>query len=545
MMNTLDLSLENLYRQYYRCRRNKRNTINALRFEAGQEKHLLALREALVERTYQPGRSVCFVTTRPKLREVFAADFADRVVHHLLVDYLERIWEPVFIHDSYACRRGKGVHAAVLRLQRFLREATANGTQRAWYLQLDVRNYFMSLDKDRLFALLAARLSDPAALWLTRVLVYHDCTSDYLLRGAPGLLARVPAHKSLFGAAPGKGLPIGNLNSQFFANVYLNGLDQFIKHELRCRHYLRYCDDLVLLSRDPDELGRWRNRIEEFLDQKLLLQLNPRQRLAPVSDGIDFLGYIVRREYRLVRRRVVAHFEERLRTFEARLVRDGRGVRCFRFDHAALDQLASVLASYLGHFRLANTWGLWQALWRRHPFLAQYFALDRNSGRPVRTFVVPADLISVRRQYRHFRWRFPEDVLFFKVGRFIEFYDLGRPRWLQVLKLQPMRPNRRGARYGFPQVQMERHLRTLLAQGFSVTFIREQRSPMGVRRLPAWRLTQPSDAQRFAMICANSRFDVPSASSDFTSRSSETVGSPASIFATRDWLDRSECASWL
>lgn len=105
-MSALDLSLESLYRAYYRCRRNKRNTANALRFEAGQEKHLLDLRAALRDRTYRPGRSVCFFTTRPKLREVFAADFRDRVVHHLLVDYLERIWEPVFIQDSYACRRG-------------------------------------------------------------------------------------------------------------------------------------------------------------------------------------------------------------------------------------------------------------------------------------------------------------------------------------------------------------------------------------------------------------------------------------------------------
>ena len=99
-MIALDLSLENLYRQYYRCRRNKRNTINALRFEADQEKNLIDLQEALVQRTYRPGRSVCFFTTRPKLREIFAADFRDRVVHHLLVDYLERTWGPIFIPIS-------------------------------------------------------------------------------------------------------------------------------------------------------------------------------------------------------------------------------------------------------------------------------------------------------------------------------------------------------------------------------------------------------------------------------------------------------------
>jgi hypothetical protein len=122
-------SLENLVRPYEACRRHKRNTANALRFEARQELNLLALRDELSERSYQPGRSVCFFVKRPKLREVFAADFRDRVVHHVLVSHLEEIWEPVFIHDSYACRRGKGVHAGVARLQRFMRQATANGTR--------------------------------------------------------------------------------------------------------------------------------------------------------------------------------------------------------------------------------------------------------------------------------------------------------------------------------------------------------------------------------------------------------------------------------
>jgi len=208
-MIALDLSLENLYRQYYRCRRNKRNTANALRFEAEQEKNLIGLREALLDRSYQPSRSVCFFATRPKLREIFAADFRDRVVHHLLVDYLERIWEPIFIHDSYACRRAKGVHRAVERLQGFLRQVTANGTRRAWYLQLDIHNYFMRIDKDILYRLLAARMRDETALWLTRLLVYHDCTENHVLRGPAALLQRLPPHKTLFRAEPNKGLPIG------------------------------------------------------------------------------------------------------------------------------------------------------------------------------------------------------------------------------------------------------------------------------------------------------------------------------------------------
>lgn len=489
-MIALDLSLENLYRQYLRCRRNKRNTVNALRFEVQQEKQLILLREALVERTYKPGRSVCFFTTRPKLREIFAADFRDRVVHHLLVDYLERIWEPIFIHDSYACRRGKGVHAGVERLQHFLRQVTANGTRRAWYLQLDIRNYFMSIDKAILLDLLAAKLKDDTALWLTRLLVNHDCTRDYVMRGAPDLLARIPPHKTLFGASPGKGLPIGNLNSQFFANVYLNGLDQFVKHELKCRHYLRYCDDFVLLSREPTQLNEWRGRIEAYLRDALKLELNPRQRLAPVSNGVDFLGYIVRREYLLVRRRVANHLQSRLRDFEARLVSEENGIRRYRFDAAALDELAATLSSYLGHFKRAHSWNLWQSIRRRFDFLSRYFDFDATRWRLMRKYATPKTLVRARNQYRHFRWRFPNDALLFQVGRFVEFYDVGANPVAHQLGLEPLRANRRGAQYGFPIRQTKRHLQTLLEAGFNVTLIAESVNPFGrIRpRVPVWRI---------------------------------------------------------
>ena len=196
-MIALDCSLENLYRKYLNCRRNKRNSANALRFEVEQERHLLELHAALLDRTYRPARSVCFFARRPKLREIFAAEFRGRVVHHVLVDYLERLWEPVFIHDSYACRRGKGVHRAVARLEQFLRQVTANGTQRAWYLQLDIANYFMRIDKRILWALLAPRIQDSHACWLTELIVFHDCTADFEYRGDPALAARVPPHKSL------------------------------------------------------------------------------------------------------------------------------------------------------------------------------------------------------------------------------------------------------------------------------------------------------------------------------------------------------------
>lgn len=483
-------SFENLYRQYLKCRRNKRNTANALAFEVHQEENLLDLKAALEARTYSPSRSVCFVTQRPKLREIFAADFRDRVVHHVLVDFLEAIWEPIFIHDSYACRQGKGVHAGVQRLQTFIRQATANGTCPAWYLQLDIRNFFMSIDKALLFAMLVKKMDDPDALWLTQVLVFHDCTGNYVMKGDADLFDRLPPHKTLFACEPGKGLPIGNLNSQFFANVYLNGLDQFVKHTLKCRWYLRYCDDFVVLAQDPAKLREWLALIAAYLWEVLRLELNPnRERLRPLGDGVDFLGYIVRRDYLLVRRRVVGHLRERLQWYERRMVLDGPGYRRFRFDPAELDEMQSVLASYLGHFKLAASYSLRQRLWRRFPFLDEFVSMSEKTGKLTRKDICPAGVRGVARQYRHFRRRFPGDVLFFQVGRFMEFYQPGDVLIARELGLTGMAANRRGARYGFPVTQAGRHLLTLLRAGHAVTLISETgRLLDGVKeRVPRYR----------------------------------------------------------
>jgi hypothetical protein len=345
------------------------------------------------------------------------------------------------------------------------------------------------MDREILFRLLAARLRDDTARWLTQVLVFHDCTANYLMRGRPELLAQIPPHKTLFGTAPGKGMPIGNLNSQFFANVYLNGLDQFVKHELRCRHYLRYCDDFVLLGESPARLEAWREQIGQYLRDELALELNPRQRLAPVANGVDFLGYIVRRDYLLVRRRVVGHLRERLRDFESRLVAPVPGGVRYSFDRAVLDELAATLASYLGHLRWAASWRLWQGLWARFAWLGQYFVFDAAGWRLERRYAVPDGFRRVRDQYAWFRRRFPRDTLLFQVGRFCEFYSAGDAVVAEALGLRPLAANPRGARFGFPLAGIERRLAGVLALRRSVLLVNEQpgESLRVRRRVPATR----------------------------------------------------------
>ena len=188
----------------------------------------------------------------------------------------------------------------------------------------------------------------------------------------------MPKQKSLFHAPPEKGLPIGNLTSQFWANVYLDALDQFVKHRLKARWYVRYCDDMVLLSAEREELAGWLTEIEDFLRHQLRLELNERTKLRPVSDGIDFLGYIVRPDYLLVRRRVVGNLRERLGRAEARLLGagmrvggDGRAV--FPWPWPVLLEVRQWLNSYLGYLRKASTHRLVVRLRERYPWLAEYF----------------------------------------------------------------------------------------------------------------------------------------------------------------------------
>ncbi len=420
-------SLENIYRAYRQCRKRKRNTVNAMRFEQNLEENIVSLREELTNGSYQPGRSVVFLVEKPKRREIFAADFRDRVVHHVLVGYLEPRWERRFSHDSYACRQGKGTHAGVERLQAFTRKVTANGTRQAWYLQLDIRGFFIAIKRHILYERLAAKESDPVVLWLIRSLVFYEPSENCIMRRARRAdFEQLPAYKTLFKAAPDCGLPIGNLTSQFFANVYLDALDQFVKHQLKVRYYLRYCDDFILLAVDRAVLERQALQIGEFLTGKLHLTLNERKWLRPVSDGIDFLGYIVRPDYLLVRRRVVGACFERLTRAEniliqQGLVMEGQAQRpVYPWHWPTLEAVYQWLNSYLGHFRRASSYQLIEWLWQRFPWLAEYF--QRDGWRVIYTFTPPRPALRIAEQRFQFCELLPGHILVVQMGKWWEIW---------------------------------------------------------------------------------------------------------------------------
>jgi RNA-directed DNA polymerase len=234
----------------------------------------------------------------------------------------------------------------------------------------------------------------------------------------------------------------------------------------------------------------WRRPIERYLNRELSLELNPRERLRPVSDGVDFLGYIVRRDYRLVRRRVVAALNARLRAYRDLLVSEQAGVVTYRFDAADLDRLQAVLAFYLGHFKRANAFKLWQTLWRQHAWLAVYFAWDGASHRLDPRWRMPKALSNVRAPYAWVRGRFPGDALLFQVGAYYELYDRRDAPTAQLLGLRPLRENRRRALFGLPARLFGRTLARLTGQGRSVLVVRQGAQDWtGIReRAIAWRM---------------------------------------------------------
>ncbi|MCM3581808.1 RNA-directed DNA polymerase [Ralstonia pickettii] len=303
---------------YYDCRQRKRNTHSALAFEQNLERNLYRLHRALVNGSYLPGPSKCFVIDRPKHREVWAAEFPDRIVHHMVYNRIGPRFERSFITDSCACIKGRGTLYGAQRLEKKVRSITQNWSRPAHYLKCDLANFFVSIDKRILLDLLVAKIPEPFWRDLTELVLMHDPRENFIYLGDPGMMEHVPPHKRLMEQPAHLGLPIGNLSSQFFANVYLNELDQFVKHKLRCRHYIRYVDDFVLLHESAQWLNAAHAEIEAFLPRTLGARLNPTKTiLQPVARGIDFVGQVIRPWVRHTRKRTLDSGIKRVREMPA------------------------------------------------------------------------------------------------------------------------------------------------------------------------------------------------------------------------------------
>jgi len=422
------ITFKGLYQAYCDCRKRKRGTANAQRYEMRLLDNLFQTKAALQSRNYSPSRSIRFVAQKPKAREIHAADFQDRVVHHWLVLRLERLFEPVFIHDVYSNRKGKGTHRAVARVQSFIHAISQHHTSArpVYYLQLDIANFFNTLDCPVLFKLIQHRLRksvkqqkitlDEADTlrWLCHRLLKHDTTLTAQYRGNPRLLKTVPKHKMLAHGGANKGLPIGNLTSQFFANVYMNPLDQYIKHQLKCRYYVRYVDDFILLAEHPKTLMVWREQINHFLSHELLLELKEQSNPYSVTRGIDFLGYIIHPYHKLVRRRVVGNLREKLHSFQRQIIKGKVKHGYFMtLNEELVEPLSATLSSYWGHFSHANSYHLRRSIIREFPWLTLLMELTTQSEKILRLCWQPrsGNITGYKSQVRYFQQHFPCAIL--------------------------------------------------------------------------------------------------------------------------------------
>ena len=299
----------NLYMAYLEAARGKRGQPEVAAFDFNLEANLLRLQEELWTQTYRPAPYRSFRITDPKPRLISAADFRDRVVHHALVRVIEPLFERSFIPDSYANRLGKGTHRALDRCQEFARRY-------CYVLQCDVVQFFPSIDHAILRGILARKIADPDVMWLV----------DRILESGAGVLrdeydvAWFPGD-DLFAVNRPRGLPIGNLTSQFWANCYLNPLDHFVERELGCKAYLRYVDDSLLLADDKRLLWEWKPAVQDFL-ARLRLTLHARESTVyPVTNGIPFLGFRIYPTHRRLKRANGVAFARRLRRGYAALAR--------------------------------------------------------------------------------------------------------------------------------------------------------------------------------------------------------------------------------
>lgn len=331
---------DNIYRAWRKARRGKRGRAPAATFEFNLEENLVTLHEELRDKTYQPGPYVSFQIHEPKRRLVSAAPFRDRVVHHALCNVIEPFFERRFIHDSYANRVGKGTHRALDRCQQFAR-------QQPYALQCDVQQFFPSIDHAILRSVIARVIGDEDVLWLVdRILAsgVGVLTEEYDMRWFPG--------DDLLAATRPRGLPIGNLTSQFWANVYLNELDQFVKRELRCRHYLRYVDDFVLFASDKATLHRWRKVIIAKLAELRLTLHEGRAQVFPVTEGMTFLGFRLFPTHRRLKRAKGISFQRRYKEY----------VRRYAAGEMTAADLRIRVRSWVAHASHGDTYGLRRAI---------------------------------------------------------------------------------------------------------------------------------------------------------------------------------------
>jgi retron-type reverse transcriptase len=295
--------LRDIFVAYEDAKKNKSNTQTALKFSLNYESNLLSLYEDIIALNYEISPSTCFIIKKPVMREIFAGDFRDRIVHHLIFNYLSPVCERIFSNDSYACRVGKGTSYGIRRADHFIRSVSKNYTQECYILKLDISGYFMSINREILYqkvSIIVWRFEKhipcerTLILYLIKKVIFHNHVRNCIMNGKKKDWEGLPKSKSLFYAKSGCGLPIGNLTSQLFGNVYLNDFDHFATR-LSHGYYGRYVDDMLFVSFQKEVLTVTIHNVRTYLKEHLKLTLHPRKiYLQSYTKGVDFLGVSIR-----------------------------------------------------------------------------------------------------------------------------------------------------------------------------------------------------------------------------------------------------------
>ena len=283
--------MENLKLAFKKARRHKTLKPYVISFEENLKENLERLRVELLLHTYRPLPLQTFILRDPKTRKISKSDFRDRVIHHAVCNIIEHAFDKTFISDSCANRLGKGSLQAIKRFDYYKRKTSNNDSRTCYVLKADIRHYFDTVDHDILIKILRRKINDERIIWLIQVILSNHKTE-----------------------VPRKGMPLGNLTSQFFANVYLNELDQYVKHGLRAKCYVRYVDDFVILDTSRTVLGDYKRKIDDFLKEHLLLELHPeKSKVIKLEQGVGFLGFRLFYHHRLLRQKNLHKFENKFK----------------------------------------------------------------------------------------------------------------------------------------------------------------------------------------------------------------------------------------
>ncbi|WP_099468317.1 reverse transcriptase/maturase family protein [Konateibacter massiliensis] len=313
---------ENVQKAYNKARKCKRYRKEVLIFTKDKEENLEKVRNDIINLTYKPSEYRYFKVFEPKERQIMALPFYDRVIQHTVNNVLEPLFNKRFIFHSYACRKGKGMHGASDTLKDWLHVwQKFHPEQPLYVIKADIHHYFQSINHDVLKAEIRKVIKDTGTLRLTDEIIDHNGTMP-----------------------DGTGIPVGNLTSQLFANVYLNRLDQYVKHNLGARHYMRYMDDFIISSPDKEQLRYWLADIERFLREELRLELNPKTTILAAKNGIDFVGYKHRATHRKVRRDSIKRIKRTIKKYQKGTI--------------TKEQLQKSIDSWTGHAGHADSYHL-------------------------------------------------------------------------------------------------------------------------------------------------------------------------------------------